>query len=76
MQSFQREHRGAAPKIPEPTRGLLRQRAEFQIYRAERETMEHRSAVRGLILLAVVALVGSIARVGLDWVFIHGWWRP
>ncbi len=32
--------------------------------------------VRGLILLAVVLLMGSAARAGLDRVFVHGWWRP
>ncbi|HEY5214906.1 MAG TPA: hypothetical protein VIJ38_17990 [Acidobacteriaceae bacterium] len=76
MYSFEREPRAATPRNPEPTRGILRQRAEFQAYRAERERIERRSALRGLILLAVVALVGNIARAGLDLVFVHGWWRP
>ncbi len=76
MQSLDSEHRAAAPQIPEATRGLTRQRAEFEIYRAERETIERRSMVRGLILLAVVVLLGSIARAGIDRVFVHGWWRP
>ena len=75
MLSLESKHRVAAPEIPEPTRGLLRQRAEFEIYRAEREAIERRSMVRGLILLAVVALSWSIARVGMDRVFVHGWWR-
>jgi hypothetical protein len=75
MYSLESEPRAAAPRTPEPTQGILRQRAEFQVYRAERERIEHRSAVRGLILLAVVALVGNIARAGLDRVFVHGWWR-
>jgi hypothetical protein len=70
------EHRAAAPQIPEPTRGWERTRAEFNIYRAGRERIERRSVLRGLILLAVVVLVGSIARAGLDRVFVHGWWRP
>jgi len=76
MYSLESEPRAAAPRTPEPARGILRQRAEFQVYRAERERIERRSAVRGLILLAVVALVGNIARAGLDRVFVHGWWRP
>lgn len=75
MQSFQSEPRAAAPQIPEPTRGLTRQRAEFEIYRAEREAIERRSMVRGLILLAIVALGSSIARVGIDRAFVPGWWR-
>lgn len=76
MDRFDSESRAAAPRTPEPTRGILRQRAEFQVYRAERERIERRSALRGLILLAAVALVGNIARAGLDRVFVHGWWRP
>jgi hypothetical protein len=78
MKSAERvgEHRGIAPQLPEPTRGLKREREEFQRYRKEREGIERRSMVRGLIVLAVLALVGSIARAGLDRVFVHGWWRP
>ena len=76
MQDLVGEHRAAAPQIPEPTRGLKRQRGEFQLYRAGRERLERRSALRGLILLAAAVLVGSIARAGLDRVFVQGWWRP
>lgn len=76
MYSLESEHRAAAPRTPEPTRGILRQRAEFQAYREERERIERRSAVRGLIFLAVVALLGNILRAGLDRAFVHGWWRP
>jgi hypothetical protein len=32
--------------------------------------------VRGLILIALLMLAGSIARAGLERVFVHGWWRP
>jgi hypothetical protein len=76
MHRVESEHRAAAPRAPEPTRGRVRDRAEFERYRGERETIERRSAVRGLILLAVVVAVGSMARAGLDRVFVHGWWRP
>jgi hypothetical protein len=78
MQSSEsgREHRAAAPQLPEPTSGFERQRETFQRYRKEREGIERRSMVRGLILLAVLVLVGSIARAGLDRVFVQGWWRP
>jgi hypothetical protein len=76
MQSFESEPRAAAPRTPEPTRGKVRDRAEVQMYRAGRERIERRSTVRGLILLAVVVAVGSIARAGLDRVFVQGWWRP
>jgi hypothetical protein len=66
-------HRAAAAQAPEPTRGLVRERAELRRYRKEREEIERRSMVRGLILLAVLALVGSIAHAGLDRVFVHVW---
>ena len=69
------EHRAAAVQPPVPTRGLELEREEFRRYRVEREGIERRSMVRGLILLAVLALVGSIARAGLGRVFVHGWWR-
>jgi hypothetical protein len=66
-------NRAARPAIPEPTRGLKRPRKEFGLYRAEREKIERRSMVRGLILLAVLVMVGSVARAGLDRVFVPGW---
>jgi hypothetical protein len=55
---------------------LKKKREEFRLYRVGRETIERRSMVRGLILLAVLVMVVSMARAGLDRVFIHGWWRP
>jgi hypothetical protein len=70
------EHRAAPATSPEPTRGLKRKREEFRLYREGREAVERRSMVRGLILLAVVVMVVSIARAGLDRVFVAGWWRP
>ena len=70
------EGRAGTVRIPVPALGLKREREEFESYRLERERMERRSVVRGLILLAVVVLVGSIARAGLDRVFVQGWWRP
>jgi hypothetical protein len=79
MQSVVRwfsEARRIAAEIPAPTRRLQHERAERRRYVAQRATLERRSTVRGLILLAVVVLLGSIARAGLDRVFVHGWWRP
>ena len=78
MQGLQRvdEHRAAAPRLPALTPALERDRREFERYRRDREKIERRSMVRGLILLAVVLLMGSAARAGLDRVFVHGWWRP
>ena len=70
------EHRAAPPRLPALTPAFARDRQAFARYRSEREKTERRSVVRGLILLAVVLLVGSMARAGLDRVFFHGWWRP
>jgi len=53
-----------------------RDRQEFERYRNDREKAERRSVVRGLILLALFVLLGSMVRAGLDRVFVHGWWRP
>ncbi len=70
------EQRAAAPRVPEPTRALKRARAEHEEYRAQREQRLKRSLMRGLILLAVVVLVVSMARAGLERAFMPGWWRP
>jgi hypothetical protein len=78
MQSAERarEHRAAPATPPAMTRAVLLRRREFEAYRRERETIERRSVSRALILIAMVALVGSIVHAGLDRVFVHGWWRP
>ncbi len=78
MQGSERasEHRAASPQRPALTPAFERERKEFARYRAHREKIERRSVVRGLILLAVVVLVGSMLRAGLDRVFVHGWWHP
>lgn len=78
MQGSERnqEHRAASPQLPTSSPAQQRDRLAFEVYRNEREKIERRSVVRGLILMAVVVLVGSIARAGLDRVFLHGWWRP
>jgi hypothetical protein len=78
MQSSERvhEHRAAPPQLPVLTPALEQKREEFEAYRREREAVERRSVVRALILIAIVVLVGSIVHVGLDRVFVHGWWRP
>jgi hypothetical protein len=65
----------AAPRPPVPVRALERAREAHRRYRSEREGMERRSIARGLIWLAAAALLVSIARAGLDRVFVHGWWN-
>ena len=72
----QPEHRAEPPRIPAPTRTLERAQLERKAYFRKREQMEHRSLMRGLFLLALLVLVASIARAGVDRVFIPGWWRP
>jgi hypothetical protein len=37
--------------------------------------LERRSLLRGLILLAVVIVIVSVARAGLGRLFVPGWWR-
>jgi hypothetical protein len=69
------EHRAAPPRVPEPTRALLADRAASMERRREREGIERRSMVRGLLVIAALVLVLSIARAGLDRVFVPGWWR-
>lgn len=78
MQASERgnEHRAASPQLPSSTPALEHDRQEFKSYRGEREKTERRSVVRGLILMSVLVLVGSIVRAGLDRVFVPGWWRP
>ncbi|MBB5063894.1 hypothetical protein [Granulicella mallensis] len=72
----QSEHRAEPPRIPASTRTLERAEQERKAYFREREQLEHRSLVRGLLWLAALVLVVSMARAGLGRVFVPGWWRP
>ena len=74
--TLQPEHRAEPPRIPAPTRTQERAQLERKAYFRKREQLEYRSLVRGLLLLALLVLVASIARAGLDRVFVPGWWRP
>lgn len=40
-----------------------------------RVQIEQRSLLRGLILLALIILIFSLMRAGLDRIFVPGWWR-
>jgi hypothetical protein len=40
-----------------------------------RVRLEQRSLLRGLILLALLILIVSLARAGFDRLFMPGWWR-
>ena len=70
------QHRAATPRLPQPTPAMKRQPQAHEVYCGEREQIERRSVVRGLLLMALLALSISIVRSGLDRVFVHGWWRP
>jgi hypothetical protein len=69
------EDRAQAPAIPEPTPALLRARADADAHRLQRQVLERRSLVRGLLLFAAIVLILSIARAGLDRTFVPGWWH-
>ena len=69
------EHRAEAVRPPEPTRAVKEARLQNKAFRRSREALERRSVLRGSILLAIVAMVVSMARAGWDRVFIFGWWR-
>ena len=68
--------RAEPPRIPAPTRALERAELERKTCLRGRETLEARSVVRGLILLAIVVLLASMIRAGFGRVFVHGWWQP
>jgi hypothetical protein len=68
--------RPAQPQaIPKPSAELLQARAEADAHLRQREALERRSLVRGLLLLAAILLILSIARAGLDRTFVPGWWH-
>jgi hypothetical protein len=71
-----RTRRADPPRIPPSTRSLDRAAQDKQIYLRKREGLESRSIVRGLILLALLVLIASMARAGFGRVFVAGWWRP
>ena len=69
------EYRAEAPRAPEPSRALQKARAAQDAYRVERGQVERRGMTRGLLLLALIVLLLSFGRAGLERVFVHGWWR-
>lgn len=68
-------HRAEPPRPPalrERDERLERERKEELRARVRRE---QQSLLRGLILLAVVILIASLARAGCGRLFVPGWWR-
>jgi hypothetical protein len=68
--------RAQPARIPVPTRALERAREESEVYVAERKREQLRSLIRGLLVMAMVVLVLSMARAGLGRAFPPNWWRP
>ncbi len=66
--------RAEPPRALTHTPGVLKARAERAVYLHERETKEGRSMLRGLLLLALLALAISLFRAGADRAFFPGWW--
>jgi len=68
-------HRAKPPRPPALSeRDERRERARLDRLTA-RLRLEQRSLLRGLVLLAVVILIASLARAGLGRLFVPGWWR-
>jgi hypothetical protein len=67
--------RASSPRVPSPTREQQRALDQRRTYLRQREGLEMASILRGLVLLAVVAMVASIFRAGLHRVFVPGWWH-
>ena len=45
-------------------------------YLAEREALERRRQLRGLLLIAALVLILSVARASVENVFPQRWWHP
>ena len=68
--------RQAEPPRPPALGERERRRESARIDRlSARVRLEQRSLLRGLILLAVLILIASLARAGLGRLFVPGWWR-
>jgi hypothetical protein len=68
-------HRAEPPRPPALTdREKRRESARVERLNA-RVRLEQRSLLRGLILLAVLILIASLARAGFGRLLAPGWWR-
>ena len=67
--------RAEPPRPPAFTERDQRGQSERLDRLKKRTALEQRSLLRGLILLAVVILIVSLARAGFGRLFVPGWWR-
>ena len=67
--------RAASPAIPASTRQHERALLARGAYHREREQIERRRQLRGLLILALIVIALSIARAGLGRVFPPSWWH-
>ena len=67
--------RAQRPRAPQPSPATLQAQEERETYLRTRWVSEQRSVLRGLALLALLALGISLARAGADRAFYAGWWR-
>jgi hypothetical protein len=72
MRTEHRAQPARPPAMGERDKHLERARKEELRARVARE---QRSLLRGLILLAVVILIASLARAGFGRLFVPGWWN-
>lgn len=72
---LQRVERASPPVPPSLPRAALRVAEDRESYRQEREILERRSVLRGLILLVVLILVFAVLHGGAGRQFPPGWWR-
>lgn len=69
------EPRAAKPRAPSVSSAVHKVQQQRHVYQGEREWQERRSMLRGLLVLAVVLLLISLYRAGMDRAFFTGWWR-
>jgi hypothetical protein len=69
------EQRAQPPRPPAPSAEQQRSEAERVKALGARLRVEQRSLLRGLLLLALLILVVSLAHAGFGRLFVHGWWR-
>jgi len=68
-------HRAEPPRPPELSERDKRDESLRKETLRARVAREQQSLLRGLLLLAVVILIVSLARAGFGRLFVPGWWR-